>query len=171
MLVLLLAVSGCQGSSTGVVSEAGIASSNIATATPTNTPTPTTTPTPIPTSTATPMPARYNPPVVSAQGMFRPSVERWRNLVATIWPPEAVDKVLRIMTCESGGDTNVVGIGGTGLMQINDIHGPYDWTDPITNLTKAYALSRGGTQWWHWDGPTPGRGQAWADGAICGWQP
>lgn len=140
---------------------------SIATQTPTqiSTPEPTPTPSPLPTVQ---LPLR--PAEVSAQALPQ-GVEQWRDLVGTIWPPEAVDKVLRIMTCESNGNKDADGIGGTGLMQINDIHGDYDWKDPVTNLTKAYALSRGGTQWWHWDGPTPGRGEAWANGEPCSWKP
>lgn len=55
---------------------------------------------------------------------YAPSVERWRSLVASIVPPQYVDKVLWTINYESGGDPNAVGDNGhsIGLLQVqNDL--------------------------------------------------
>lgn len=82
-------------------------------------------------------------------------VEQWRSLVASIFPADTVDNVLRVMQCESGGNTNAVSpTGDHGLMQINAVNfarfagrSPYD---PEANLEVAYAMSAGGTSFWAW---------------------
>lgn len=82
-------------------------------------------------------------------------VEQWRGLVASIFPEFAVDTVLRVMQCESGGNPNAVSpTNDHGLMQINAVNfarfggrSPYD---PEANLEVAYAMSAGGTSFWAW---------------------
>lgn len=77
-------------------------------------------------------------------------VEQWRPLVASIFPGYAVNTVLRIMACESGGDPNATGWAGErGLMQVHPSH--YDSTyDPYLNLLAAYRISNGGNNWGPW---------------------
>ena len=70
-------------------------------------------------------------------------VEQWRSLVASIWPAEQVNNVLRVMACESGGNPNAVNpsSGAAGLMQVMPFwwdHYGGDRYDPVTNLTVAY---------------------------------
>lgn len=85
-------------------------------------------------------------------------VERWRPLVAEIFPADEVDEVLSVMTCESHGNPNTRymeewGVESVGLMQINEgwltgwsrpewsilSHNgqPVNLTDPATNLQAA----------------------------------
>lgn len=91
-------------------------------------------------------------------------VERWRGLVAAIFPAENVDRVLRVMTCESHGDPDATGgVGERGLMQIHPIHADSTY-DPAGNLRAAYRISAGGTTFAAWAG---GRGDAWAEGGGC----
>lgn len=82
--------------------------------------------------------------------VYQPNVERWRGLVASVFPEWAVDTVLRIMDCESEGLPEATGrLGERGLMQIHPIH--HDSTyDPLANLWAAYRISRGGTDWSAW---------------------
>ena len=82
-------------------------------------------------------------------------VEQWRSLVASIFPADTVDAVLRVMRCESGGNPNAVSpTNDHGLMQINAVNfgrfggrSPYD---PQANLEVAYAMSGGGYSWGAW---------------------
>lgn len=82
-------------------------------------------------------------------------VEQWRELVAYFWPAEHVDRMLRIMACESGGDPNVPneqGSGALGLFQIMPFwqnEWPGDYTDPWTNAAVAYQiwLTQGYAAW------------------------
>ena len=91
-------------------------------------------------------------------------VEQWRSLVATYFRAGDVDRVLRIMQCESGGNPNIQhgnrSSGAAGLMQ----HLPRYWAtrsaaagfagasifDPTANVATAAWLrdQRGG--WLHW---------------------
>lgn len=90
------------------------------------------------------------PPPVKEVPVYQPNVERWRGLVASVFPEWAVDTVLRIMDCESEGLPEATGrLGERGLMQIHPIH--HDSTyDPLANLWAAYRISRGGTDWSAW---------------------
>ena len=82
-------------------------------------------------------------------------VEQWRGLVASIFPEFAVDTVLRVMQCESGGNPEIVSATDDhGLMQINRVNfwrfggrSPYD---PQANLEVAYAMSGGGVNFGAW---------------------
>lgn len=104
-------------------------------------------PTPVPTPTPTP-----EPPVEAAVvwPVYREDVERWRGLVASIFPGWAVDTALRIMDCESKGLQNATGRAGErGLFQIHPIH--HDSTyDPLGNVLAAYRISSGGADWSAW---------------------
>lgn len=77
-------------------------------------------------------------------------VEQWRGLVESIFPAFSVETVLRIMRCESGGNSNATGSAGErGLMQIHPLH--FDSTyDPTGNLLAAFRISGGGTSWGAW---------------------
>lgn len=90
------------------------------------------------------------PPPVKEDSVYQPNVERWRGLVASVFPEWAVDTVLRIMDCESEGLPEATGrLGERGLMQIHPIH--HDSTyDPLGNLWAAYRISSGGTDWAAW---------------------
>ena len=48
------------------------------------------------------------------------NVEQWRDLVAAYFPADAVDRMLRIMACESGGSPSAKNSrsGASGLLQI-----------------------------------------------------
>jgi len=50
---------------------------------------------------------------------FPPAVEQWRGLVQQHFPANRVDEALRIIQCESGGDTNALNpySGAAGLFQ------------------------------------------------------
>lgn len=134
-------------------------------------------PTPTPTIAPTATPA----PVQAAGIAVHPlplDVEGWRSLVATIFPATAVDTVLRIMRCESGGnpynhnynpDTSDDSVG---LMQINVFgklladrmaklrefgYDAYDrestivvLKDPTANLLMALWISSGGYSFGPW---------------------
>lgn len=82
-----------------------------------------------------------------------PGVEQWRALVAHFWPAEHVDRMLRIMACESGGNSYAFNpSGATGLFQIMPSWQrvwPGDYTDPWTNAAVAYQiwLSQGYAAW------------------------
>ncbi len=81
------------------------------------------------------------PPDNSGMGS---NVEQWRNLVAayTGWD---VDRMLRIMSCESGGNPNAYN-GATGVAGLFQIHPlwqkvwPGDYFDPWTNVAVAYQI-------------------------------
>lgn len=77
-------------------------------------------------------------------------VERWRPLVAELFPAWAVEGVLRVMQCESGGDPWATGAAGErGLMQIAPLHADSTY-DPRGNLLAAYRISGGGASWAAW---------------------
>lgn len=84
------------------------------------------------------------------------NVEQWRNLVAAYFPADQVDRALRVMACESGGDPNAYNpSGATGLMQVlaswadNFGYQPADLFDPDINLHVASLLWADGG-WGHW---------------------
>ena len=82
---------------------------------------------------------------------FRP-VEEWRSLVSSYFAPSDVDKALRVISCESGGDPNAqnASSGAAGLFQ----HIPRYWAeravsvglpgasifDPVANVAAAAYL-------------------------------
>lgn len=77
-------------------------------------------------------------------------VEQWRGLVESVFPEFAVNTVLRIMQCESGGNPNATGSQGErGLMQIALVHADSTY-QPLGNLQAAYRISAGGTNWNAW---------------------
>ena len=89
-------------------------------------------------------------------------VEQWRTLVAAYFPADQVDRALRVMACESGGDPNAYNpSGASGLMQVlsswadNFGYRPADLFDPAINLRVARYLwddgeARVGNGWVHW---------------------
>lgn len=89
-------------------------------------------------------------------------VEQWRSLVAVYFPADQVDRALRVMACESGGDPNAYNpSGASGLMQVlaswadNFGYRPTDLFDPAINLQVARYLwddgeARVGNGWVHW---------------------
>lgn len=70
----------------------------------------------------------------------------WRDLIATHFPPEQVDRACRVMLCESGGNSAARNprSSATGLFQI--LRGP---TDPVANVRQAAAMwrARGWQPW------------------------
>jgi len=105
------------------------------------------TPTPV-TPTPTPVPPTQRP--VTPIPLYQPDVERWRGLVALIFPPWYVDVALRVMDCESKGLPGATGAASErGLFQIHPIH--HDSTyDPEGNVRAAYRISKGGNDWSAW---------------------
>lgn len=83
-------------------------------------------------------------------GYIPGNVEQWRELVASIFPPESVNAMLRIINCESGGNPNATGAAGErGLAQIHPIHADSTY-DPEANIRAAYRISGGGVSWAAW---------------------
>ncbi len=81
-------------------------------------------------------------------------VEQWRSMVAHYWPAEHVDRMLRIMDCESSGVPTArhPRSGAAGLFQVMPFWQktwPGDYTDPWTNASVAYQiwLSQGFGAW------------------------
>mgnify|MGYP000966845867 FL=1 len=106
-------------------------------------------PTPTPTAVIVPTTTPAGPIVVAAH--WNPDVERWRPLVASIFPGWAVAKVLDVMQCESGGNPNATGAQGErGLMQIHPRWHPDSTYDPAGKLQAAYRISNGGGDWSAW---------------------
>jgi hypothetical protein len=113
---------------------------------------PTTTTTTVVTTTAAaaaaPPPARR---VAAPPPAPRP-VEEWRSLVSSYFAPSDVDKALKVISCESGGDPNAqnASSGAAGLFQ----HIPRYWAeraasiglpgasifDPVANVAAAAYL-------------------------------
>ncbi len=93
---------------------------------------------------------------------FTGSVEQWRSLVATYFRAGDVDKALRIMACESGGDPSAANprSSARGLMQ----HLGKYWVrrsaaagfagvsifDPTANVATAAWLRDQPGGWLHW---------------------
>jgi soluble lytic murein transglycosylase-like protein len=113
----------------------------------------------VPLKEATPAPPTTLPPVPTAmvaatvrknRTVETQGVEQWRPLVESIFPAFAVETVLRIMHCESGGDPNATGAAGErSLMQIHPLH--YDSSyDPEANLRAAFRISGGGQSFSAW---------------------
>lgn len=67
----------------------------------------------------------------------RPGVEQWRSLITANGRTEwSANEVLRVMSCESGGNPHAEnGHGHQGLMQIDG--GPFN---PESNLAWAYGM-------------------------------
>jgi hypothetical protein len=107
----------------------------------------TTTTPPAPTTTSPPAPVRLSSPSPAP----RP-VEEWRALVSSYFAVSDVDKALRVIACESGGDPNAQNprSGAAGLFQ----HIPRYWADrsamvglpgasifdPVANVSAAAYL-------------------------------
>lgn len=98
------------------------------------------------------------PRVVSrgSSGMGSGAVEQWRAKVALYFPADQVDRALRIMACESGGNPNAYNpSGASGLMQVlaswadNFGYVPSQLFDPDINLYIASLLWADGG-WGHW---------------------
>ncbi len=93
---------------------------------------------------------------------FTSGVEQWRSLVATYFRPGDVDRALRIMACESGGNPNAKSpiSSASGLMQ----HLGKYWAtrsaaagfagvsifDPTANVATAAWLRDQPGGWLHW---------------------
>ena len=82
---------------------------------------------------------------------FQAGVEQWRPLVESIFPAHAVETVLRIMQCESGGNPNATGAQGEmGLLQVHPRWHRDASYDPEANLRAAYRISGGGVSFSAW---------------------
>lgn len=94
-------------------------------------------------------------------------VEQWRNLVATYFPADQVDRALRVLGCETGWTGNPSSKNPTssaaGLFQFLRStwdrvavplgYGSYDSGavyDPVANVHAASVLSQGGSDWSQW---------------------
>lgn len=113
---------------------------------------PTTTTTIIVTTTSAAAAARPPAPRVPAPPPAPRPVEEWRSLVSSYFAPSDVDKALRVISCESGGDPNAqnASSGAAGLFQ----HIPRYWAeraasiglpgasifDPVANVAAAAYL-------------------------------
>ena len=87
-----------------------------------------------------------NPSVPATSG-----VEQWRGLTESIFPSFAVETVLRIMQCESGGNPNATGAQGEmGLLQVHPRWHRDASYDPEANLRAAYRISGGGVSFSAW---------------------
>ena len=100
------------------------------------------------TAVASPPPA----PRAKAPSPAPRPVEEWRSLVSSYFAPSDVDKALRVISCESGGDPNAqnASSGAAGLFQ----HIPRYWAeravsvglpgasifDPVANVAAAAYL-------------------------------
>ncbi|HJQ95041.1 MAG TPA: transglycosylase SLT domain-containing protein [Acidimicrobiia bacterium] len=114
---------------------------------------PTTTTTIIATTTSAAAAAPTPAPRIPASPPPAPRpVEEWRSLVSSYFAPSDVDKALRVISCESGGDPNAQNpsSGAAGLFQ----HIPRYWAeraasiglpgasifDPVANVAAAAYL-------------------------------
>ncbi len=109
------------------------------------------------------VPTTRNPEVL---GVFATGgVEQWRPLVATYFRPGDVDRALRIMRCESGGDPNIMHdfsnpASASGLMQHLGKYWPARSAaagfagasifDPTANVATAAWLRDQPGGWGHW---------------------
>ena len=90
-------------------------------------------------------------PTVRAVSNGYDGVEQWRPLVESIFPAHAVETVLRIMQCESGGNPNATGAQGEmGLLQVHPRWHRDASYDPEANLRAAYRISGGGASFSAW---------------------
>lgn len=106
----------------------------------------------------------HQPPAVAPARVYAAGVEQWRPLVASYFRAGDVDRALRIMRCESGGDPNIMHdfsnpASASGLFQ----HLGKYWSsrsvaagwagasifDPEANVAVAAWLQRTGG-WSHW---------------------
>lgn len=101
-------------------------------------------------------------PVLAPPPPAPTGVEQWRTLV-TKWFGDRTDEALAVIACESGGNQSAVNSrsGAAGLFQ----HLPRYWPersaaagwaaadiiDAEANIAVAAWLSRGGTDWTHWE--------------------
>ena len=85
---------------------------------------------------ATTVPAPIAPRIQAPPPSPRP-VEEWRSLVTAYFAASDVDKALRVISCESGGDPNAVNrsSGAAGLFQ----HIPRYWPDRAVAIGLAGA--------------------------------
>ena len=112
-----------------------------------STPSPDTILPPVPTA----MVAAQAPTATSSQTFNAQGVEQWRGLTESIFPSFAVETVLRIMQCESGGNPNATGAQGEmGLLQVHPRWHRDASYDPEANLRAAYRISGGGASFSAW---------------------
>lgn len=83
--------------------------------------------------------------VVTRVGAYSADVEQWRPLIGHFWPPEHVDRMMRILRCESLGVPTAINprSGTAGLLQIHPLWQkvwPGDYLDPWTNAAVAYQV-------------------------------
>lgn len=89
---------------------------------------------------------------------YSPAVEKRRPLVEKYFKPEDVEKALRVIQGESGGNEKASGDGGhsIGLFQLNDAGGlgtgmsVEERQDPETNIKVAAQAVYGGSGWKPW---------------------
>lgn len=112
-------------------------------------------------------PFQRAPQAAVSDPSHRPApVEGWRPLIAEHFPVGNVDRALRVIACESGGDPEVKNprSSAAGLFQF--IRSTWDWVagvlglpsydaggpyDPVNAARAAAWLSDGGADWTHWE--------------------
>ncbi len=113
-----------------------------------------------------PVPHAHTARSQRAPRVYTGGVEQWRPLVAAYFRPGDVDRALRIMQCESGGDPNIMHdfsnpASASGLMQ----HLGKYWArrsaaagfagasifDPTANVATAAWLRDQPGGWGHWE--------------------
>lgn len=119
------------------------------------------------TTTTTGSPPPPTIPITQPPVTFAPSVERWRPLVATYFPPSLLDQALSVMQCESGGEPNAQNPNSTAAGLYQFLASTWNWAsanagftgvsvyDPEANIATAaflveYSVDRGLPPWQHW---------------------
>jgi hypothetical protein len=110
-----------------------------------------------------PVPPRRRPPAptATAHGTAPAGVEQWRSLVVAYFPPDQVERALRVMACESGGNplAKNPGSSASGLFQHLARYWPTRssaagwagasiWNGEANIAVAAWLLRTGG--WSHW---------------------
>lgn len=108
-----------------------------------------------------PVPVRLSPQAAPIAGTGTAGVEQWRGLVAAYFPASQVERALRVMRCESGGNPNAKNprSSARGLFQHLSRYWPTRSAaagfagasvfDPTANVATAAWLWRTGG-WGHW---------------------
>jgi soluble lytic murein transglycosylase-like protein len=120
------------------------------------------------TTTTRPSPGTTTTTTIPPDRTFRPSVERWRELVAAFFPSSRVNEALAVIDCESRGDPDAYNpsSGASGLFQflpgtwavasVRAGYGGASVFDPEANIAAAdwltgYYQSRGKAYWAAWN--------------------
>ena len=102
-------------------------------------------------TTAPPSSATTTTTAPAGDRVFRPSVERWRSLVANYFPANMVDQALAVMDCESRGNPEAYNpySGASGLFQF--LPGTWSVISPKAGFGGASVFEpepNVGSAWW-----------------------